>query len=266
MLKKNVTVETSDPVKRTIRLRLKVKVMVEVAFEPRSINLGQLEKDEEALKTALLVARDPEKTKLTGVEIAGEAEGLTAKIIKTEKGQDAVQISYKASKIGTIRHTLKISTTSEKQPVVKLIIRGRVLGNWEVDPRSLSFQEIEEGQEQRARTLRITSRKQTKFRVTKVVDPEGAVVTKLKQTEKGYEVEVRLEKMPEKRRGVIQITTNDPEEPTLETRYSIRQTRSGRRGQRRQRGRPGRPSKSLRSQTKSPQSSRELPSPRKSGN
>ena len=223
-LSKTVTVETSDPDHRRVILRLKAKVIVEAALQPRNINLGHLSVGDTVTKTATLVARDPEKTKLTKVEVTSETEGLSAKIIHPE-GHDAIEVTYKATKVGSVRGQLRVSTSSEKTPVLNARVWGTVLGNWEVLPRAVSFPAPEEGGEPVKRSIRIKARHETNYRVTKAVDSEGALRIKLQKAPNGYTLDLTLTKVPEKRRGVITITTTDPQERTIQARYYVRSKR-----------------------------------------
>jgi hypothetical protein len=225
---KTVTVETSDSENETIRLSLKANILVEAALEPRSINIGRIGKGETVTKTASLTARDPAKVKLTKVELAEPVEGLTVALVKVDD-RDAVEVTFKASKIGTVRTRIKVATSSDKRPELELPIYGVVLGNWELVPRTASFapSEGEADPVQAKATIKITARNKTAFRVTKAVDAEGNVTAKVSKTAEGYEVELTLAKVPEKRQGVVTITTNDPDERTLEARYFVRRSRPG---------------------------------------
>lgn len=221
---KTITVETSDPDNRRVRLRLKANVLVEAGFDPRGVNLGRIDLGQEVSKTASFVSRNPAKVKLTGVEVVSENEGLTAKLVKTD-GQQGVLVTFKGTEVGTIRGRIRGQTTSEKSPTIDLIVRGIVLGNWALRPRTISFSQPEEGEDPPRRRLKIQSRGEHNFRVLKAVDQAGAVTTKLSKTDAGYELELTLNKVPEKRRGIITITTNDPSERTLKARFFVRRRR-----------------------------------------
>lgn len=226
---KTVTVETSDPDNETVRLVLRGTILVEAALEPRTLNVGRIGRGETVTKSAKLVARDPTKVKLTKVELAEPADGVTAKLVHGEDG-DAVEVTFKASKIGPVRSRLKVLTSSEKRPELELPIYGMVLGNWELAPRTVSFASPEEGAattEPAKAVLKVTARNATAFGVNKAVDAEGNVTTKVSKTADGFEIELTLVKVPERRQGVITITTNDPDEPTIEARYFIRRSRPG---------------------------------------
>lgn len=238
---KTVTVETSDPDNETIRLMLKGTILVEAALEPRSLNVGRIGKGETVTKSAKLVARDPAAVKITKVEIVEPTDGLTAKLVQGD-GVAMVEVTYKAVKIGPVRSRLKVLVSSDKRPELELPIYGMVLGNWELTPRTVSFAgpEGETATEPAKAVLKVTARNKTPFRVTKAVDAEGNVTTKVSKTAEGFEIALTLAKVPEKRQGVVTITTNDPDEPTIEARYFIRRTRPG--------GLSPRPMKSLRNE------------------
>ena len=228
-LSKSITVQTSDPNKAPVRLLMKGKVIVEADLVPQRLSFGRIDMGEEVTKVAKLVARDPEKVRLTKAKAVADDANLRAKLIKVE-GQDAVEVRFVGKKAGTIRGVVEVSTTSEKRPTIKLMVTGFVMGNWEVRPRTVHFPEPEEGADPPAkRTVRITQRKQTRFRVTKVTDPDGAVSSKVTKTEEGFEVEVTLNNVPEKRRGILKVSTNDPSERTIDVRYYVRRKRVGRR-------------------------------------
>lgn len=252
VVSKVVTVESTDPNSRFSRLRLKATVIVEAALQPRSINLGRLNRGETITKTTKLIARDPAKTKITSVEAEATEGELTAKIVEVGDNQ-GVAVSYKGTKTGVVRGRVEVTTNSKKRPTINVMVRGLVLGTWELIPRTVSFPEPGEDGEPPRRTLRIKARTETNFRITKVEDSEDVVTAKITKSDNGYEVELTLSKTPEKRRGTLEITTTDPEERTLKARYFIRRPRRGRVAPNRRRL-PRRPAKS-------PRRARPRPSP-----
>jgi hypothetical protein len=242
---KTVTVETSDPENESVRLVIKGTILVEAALEPRSVNVGRIGKGETITKVSKLTSRDPAKVKLTKVEVVEPVEGLTAKLLQGD-GVESVEVTFKGLVIGPVRSRIKVSTSSEKRPELELPVYGMVLGNWELTPRTVSFPDpaIEPTPGPATSVLKVTTRNKTAFRVTKAVDAEGAVTTKVTKTAEGFEIALTLAKVPEKRQGTITITTTDPDERSLEVRYFIRRSRPS--------GIAPRPVKSLR---------RELPAP-----
>jgi len=239
-LSKSISVQTSDPDNARVRLRLKGTVIVEADLVPQRISFGRIDMGEPVTKIAKLVAREPGKVRLTSAKATTENLNLKAKLIKVD-GQDAVEVKFVGKAAGTVRGIVEVGTSSEKRPSIKLIVTGFVMGNWEVRPRTVHFPEPEEGAEEPLkRTIRITPRNETRFRVTKVTDPDGAVSGTVTKAEKGFEVEVTLNKVPEKRRGILKVTTNDPSERNIDVRYYVRRKRGARTG------RLPRPVKSLR--------------------
>ncbi len=225
-LRKTVTVETSDPEHRTIRLKLQAKVVVEAELDPHYFNFGRMDRGEKASQTAFLEARDP-SVKLTKVEWIGDTPDAKAKIV-TKDGRQGVRVDFAAKEIGLIRRRLKVHTSSEKIPDFNVMVRAQVLGDWEISSRTVSFPEPGEDVEERhqKRTIRLTARNKNPYKVIKVVDSSDAVASRIEKTQKGYEIELTLEKVPERRRGTIEIVTNDPDEGSFKVRYFVRKLRS----------------------------------------
>lgn len=228
-ISKTIRVETDDPENSIVNLVLKANIVVEADLDPSYFNFAKVDLGETATQTAEFQTHDEARVKLTKLELVDSPEGVTAKVIKVDGGS-AVQVKLKGLKVGSVRHTLKVHTSSEKQPVFDVLIRAKVLGAWDLSTSRVFFsepREAEEGAEPvvQKRTIQITPRGKTRHKVIKAVDPQGVVSTKLTPTKEGYSIEVTLSEVSEKRRGVIQITTSDPQEKTLEVRYMVRRGR-----------------------------------------
>lgn len=216
---------------------MKANILVEARFQPRRVDLGSFPVGQVITKTATFDTRDPSKIKITTVEIlpierrraseqqkqqyAEEIKNLTAKIVKIN-GQQALEVSYKGEKRGRVRGRLKVTTTSDKIPELTLHVSGRITGNWDIQPPRVSFRHPGDEPEPQTRKISIHLTTERRHKITKVFDPEGIIKTKLKRTDKGYDVLLTLDSDPQKRRGIIKIETNDPEDPVLEARYLVR--------------------------------------------
>ena len=218
-----VTVETSDPQRQTVKLGVKGKVLVDARFEPRRIDLGPIVLGDTASTTTKLETDMPEKVRLTKVVVAGNPPNTHAEIVR-EKGAPAVQVRFESDKIGLVEHKLEVHTTAERRPTVEIEVVGHVVNLWEVTPRTLSLPESEDGGEPRS-TIELTARKRTKYRVTKAIDPTGAVETQLAKRGDHFTIDLKLIHPVKAWRGRIEITTDDPDQPSISVRYFVQKGR-----------------------------------------
>jgi hypothetical protein len=216
---KTVRVETDDPEREVVTLVLKATIVVEAGLEPDYINFEKISVGEVATKVAELVTNAPERVKLTKVEVPADAKGIKARVVKVD-GRAAVEVKVQPREVGTLSSAITVHTTSEKTPSFEVMVRARVLGNWEVSTTRIFFSEPDEGAEQR-RTITITPRNSTRFKLLKAVVTEGDAQATLSKTKEAYEVEVVL-RSAEKRRGTVEIQTNDPAERTISVTYLVR--------------------------------------------
>ena len=223
-LTKVATVETNDPDNAVVRLQLSGNVVVEAALDPQRIALGQVSRGERVTKQAVLTAREPGKVRITGVEVVSESEGLTARLTKQD-GRDAVEVSFQGKQIGPVRGQVKVSTSAAKAPTIDLWVLGEVVGTFDLVPRSVSFAEPESGGAPPRAVLEVRPRGETRHRVTEVRDPSGSVDATVSRRDEAWRVDLVLTKVPETRRGVLEIATTDPDQRTIEARYFVRQTR-----------------------------------------
>jgi hypothetical protein len=227
-LTKMVTVETSDPSRSLVRLRLQGTVLVSLGFVPPYLSLGRLTRGEEVEQTATLVARDEAEISIVGIEVLGATGNLDAKQTTVE-GRPALQVTYRAAKIGPIGARIRVTTNSKKRPTLDLMVRGRVDGNWKVMPRAVHFPApaADSADEPQLRKLVIEPRKNTRFKLVNAADNTDAVAVSLSKKGSGYEVALRLKKAPSNGRGTIEIQTNDPDEPVIRTHYYVRRAPIG---------------------------------------
>jgi hypothetical protein len=221
---KTVNVETSDPNQPHITLSLKATVLVDVELDPETIDLNMIVKGDKVTGVAKLVTARPGEVKLTKIVPLEDGEGDVK--VTLVRGQE-VRAEATPAELGLINRRFEVYTTSEKQPVLTLLVFGHVVGIWEISPRTVSFRQTAE--ETPRATVEVTPRRRTRYRVTKAEDLSGAVETVLKRTSKGYTVDLALKEIPSRRRGTIDITTDDPDERLITVRYYVRRARLPRR-------------------------------------
>ncbi len=218
-----VTVETSDPQGQAIKLKLKAKVLVDVRVEPRRIDLERIIKGDSGSGSAEMETDMPDEVELTKVEVVGDHPDTSAKLVR-KKGTTSVHVRFDSEKVGLVERRLKVFTTAKRRPVVEVEVVGYVVNLWEVSPRSLAFPQSEDGEEPR-RLVKVTPRKQTRYKVLKVVDPSGAVATHLEKTGDHYSIDAVFKHPPKAWRGTIEITTDDPDQSSISVRYFVQKGR-----------------------------------------
>lgn len=226
-MSKQVTVKTSDPDRPRVKLELKATVMFEAELDPRRLDLGLIVKGERAAGTVKLITDRPREVRLTKVALGeGESE-LKASVLPGGKG---IKVEHVAEDYGLIRRMLKIWTTSDKLPTLELEVVGHIAGLWEVTPRTLSFRTNPDGTPPH-RTLKVTPRRRTRYRVLEVVDPAGAVEARMKKAAGRYVIDLTLKSPSQRRRGALEIKTTDPDDRVIKVKYYVRRG-SSRRGRR----------------------------------
>jgi len=130
-------------------------------------------------------------------------------------------VTFDAKKVGRIRGQVKVQTNSDKVPTIDLWVHGEVLGNFDVSPRMISFVEPSEGQPSK-QTIQVRPRNKGPFKVLGARDPEGSVEANVQKSADGWTIDLVLKRTPEKRRGTLEISTNDPEERTIVANYMVR--------------------------------------------
>jgi hypothetical protein len=223
MANKRITVFSNDPETPKLFLTLKGEVVREVVATPSSVSFGTLTKKEAAEKELTLTVSEPEKVKMTSVEIADDR--FEAVLKEGDSSTKATYtIKYKGSDtIERVATQLKVNLEGADISTVDVPIRAHVVGD-------LKYTSIlyfsKRGEAFKSRDIKIESRSGTPFKVLKAEDPDKNVKLEMDKKQ-GTEVVIKASVADPKKayspsvRGALVIKTNDKDEPELSLRYTI---------------------------------------------
>jgi hypothetical protein len=130
--RKGITVESDDPKTPQMRLWLKGKVTTEVAFDPRYVSFGRLQKDEVAERKVKLVSRLPD-VKITEVTTPSKSFVVTL----DEGGRGITIKTVPPMKPGPVRAMISAQTDHPDKIKLSLHAVGSVVGPLTVVPREI---------------------------------------------------------------------------------------------------------------------------------
>jgi len=233
---KHIAVSTNDPLRPEITLKLKANVEPAVIVEPRVINFGSVQKDEER------------KVK---VEVTGRTEDFDATLATVQRSEildvkriserpEAVEVEGKSMRrvvfeitlkpgagVGRLVDLLSIRTTDTREPIINCQIAGQIQPDVRAEPMVMAFGAVVAGSEF-AGEVRITHRLGTEFKVSRVeVNPNpGSVEAVAEPLGAGSYVIKCTGRAPEGRiiqpmTGKILVYTDTPGEPVIEIPYAL---------------------------------------------
>jgi len=182
-VQQTVTLKTNDPYRPIVYLTLRGTVPWDLRVSPASLTFV-VDKGAVAEKvvtilgpptmdvtqttcdnTAVKVTLTPEK----GDEVKGKIEPAAGKSWKLQ-----VAVGEKAP-VGEWKATVTINTTHPERPTITIPVTASIRGDLEVSPKSAFFGFLKVG-DKATRTIRLTSRSGSMFKVTKVLAPDPKVV------------------------------------------------------------------------------------------
>ncbi len=172
---KTIAVTTSDPRRQEITLKLKATVEPAVIVEPRVVNFGSVQKDEQ---------------RTIKVEVTGRTEDFDATFATVQRTEilevkrisepEAVRVDGKAMRrvlfevtlkpgagVGRLGDLMSIRTNDPREPIVNCNIAGQIQPDVRAEPMVLAFGAVVAGSEF-AGEFRLTHRLGSEFKVEKV--------------------------------------------------------------------------------------------------
>jgi len=238
---KHITVTTTDPHRPEIILKLKANVEPAVIVEPRVVNFGSVQKDEER------------KIK---IEVTGRTEDFDATFATVQRSEilevkrlsdqpEAVQVEGKPMRrvafevtlkpgaaVGRLVDLLSIRTTDVREPIVNCQIAGQIQPDVRPEPMVLAFGAVAAGSEFNGE-VRVTHRLGKDFKIEKVevtpnngtIDP-GAIETSWERLGEGSYVIRCKGTAPQARvaqplTGKLLVYTDVAGENVLEVPYAL---------------------------------------------
>jgi Protein of unknown function (DUF1573) len=230
--RKTITIQSND--EKTPNAKLEIKAMIErlLAFQPTIVRLNVGHNEEKSVE-AWLTGKLAKDAKLAVGEITGDT-GVKVELAEKKEGEETkkgIRFTLKGMKVGRGNGTVKITTGIEKVPELTVRFNTTVMGNVEMRPRALYFDNRSANGKERV--LRVTS-KRDDFKLTAAKVLEGPYEAKISKPETGagFEVRVTLKagddtKAGDKNNaaglnGKLQLVSNDPLEPKLEVPLHVR--------------------------------------------
>lgn len=215
-ISKVISVTTTDPDQPRVVLQVKAEVMIEAYLASPVIELGLVLKGEKASGRSKLVTTRPGEVKISRIEPFSDWPNTRIELV----GDDEIFAEVTTKEVGLIQQRYKVFTTSTKIPELTLDVTGHVVGIWDVSPHSFTFRRSNDDPEPQA-IIKVATRRETPYKVLRADDLSGAVAAKLNKIADGYRIDLVLKEIPPRQKGVIDITTDDPEEPLILVKYQV---------------------------------------------
>lgn len=141
-ISKSATVTTNDPEQPSIRLVMNANVQTYVDVLPRdSVFFRQYRGEAEEKKEELTLKSNEEGDfKVKEVQVTGE--GIKYELTPGAAGSKEYKLAVwmdRQAPIGNVNGSLKVLTSSAKEPQVEIPVRGLILGQIQVNPSTLYF-------------------------------------------------------------------------------------------------------------------------------
>lgn len=223
-IEKNVTIETNDPVRPKIRLKLKANVTVELEFVPKGIIFRNLHRFETYRKNICIFGQKAKNINITGIETSDKKiHAIIASPEETSKfcdgGKSIILWILPGFPPGKLFGKIVIHTDDPLFPVNTIKIYGEIIGNIDIVPERIDFGFFDKG-EIPVRTVKLSMAKpEDKFSILRVEDPTGKLDIDIKSIKDGkvYQLSISPKKIIDRGMisGKLKIITDYPGEETI---------------------------------------------------
>jgi hypothetical protein len=215
---KVVTVYSTDPATPVLALALTGEVVADLVVTPPALYLGKIRRGEPAEGEVAIVSGRPGETfAVVAVEQASPLLRTRLEPRPEGTGQRLVVSVDPTVPRGRFHETLRLRTTSPREPVIAVPVFGSVEGDVVVFPSRVAFG-VAQGNPVEREVL-IRNRGPRPLAVTRVAVPAEVATYHLDAVEQGqeYRVTVRLRRglRPGKVKGAVEIFTDHPDEPHI---------------------------------------------------
>lgn len=139
-ISKTATVQTNDPDLASYRLTVNANVMTYIDVLPSDTATFRHYRGEDKKEKLTIHSNETTPLEIKDVQITGDS--VKYALAKASDGSGDHELSIwldPAAPIGTVNGTIKLVTSSPKEPEVTINVRGTVLGQISVSPSSLYF-------------------------------------------------------------------------------------------------------------------------------
>ncbi|MBD3219243.1 MAG: DUF1573 domain-containing protein [candidate division Zixibacteria bacterium] len=229
---KHITVESNDPVSPKESLTISAYVEAEFGFETNSLNMGRIRKGESVSRTATLLLKDTSKRNL--LEIGSKSSHIDVQIVDGDSENDGrieVEVTVNADDFfGRLDERVTANLTDGSHPESILRIIANIIGNVEVNPRSIHFiiDTALAEPDVPIREIKVFSNSENaEFKLLSVMDTNDLLTINADTliADKQYRILTRPnQKAMNLNRitsGFVKIKTDDPEQPEISFSYRI---------------------------------------------
>lgn len=216
-LKSRIVIKTNDEENPEYNLEVRANIEPLLAFQPRSIFIGQIAKDAQYSGRAMLVGKLIKEEKLNDYEIETSSTAIKVKIQDTNVNQTGLIIEFVLKpefKAGTFKAIITLK--SNNPPIeAQLELLGQKLGIIKVTPDRFEFFPRNG---KMPKKLEIIFECEKIFKITKVEDLTQSLNISLKTIKKGkkYRLTAKLKKSAKTGiLGVVKVHTDLEEHPLI---------------------------------------------------
>jgi hypothetical protein len=236
-----VTVFSNDPVNPKFMLTVNGMIEVIAGLEPNRLDLKNVAKGAVITKTVKVVAKEPDKLKITEVT-TGKPEQLKAELIQ-EGGLPAIKVTFTApDKPGRFSDRVVAKTNLKSPKELQLYVFGQVSADLVVDRSYVYFPALKVRKDagmlansvygflnvfdnrRGLMKVKVTSLDGKPFKITGIEDPGGSVLGKAVKKDDAWLVHLMLGNKPSAPRGTIKIKTDRKDQPAIDVRYGTATT------------------------------------------
>ncbi|MCX8043955.1 MAG: DUF1573 domain-containing protein [Desulfobacterota bacterium] len=227
---KTITVTCNDPEHPTTTLTISADIQVVLDLSPNRIMVGQIKKDEQAVRYAALAGTQKDSVRITSVDNTSQFLKVETNLKGFENDpQKQIKVMILPGRpIGRFNERVVLKTDHPQIQELSLYVMGEVTGNIVITPNFLHFGMFEPGTAVE-RVLTVRAAGQKTFRVVDVKTTVPEVITILETVQQGTEYRIRA-RLSEKFsgdivRGQLTITTDDADQQQIEVNMFGRKAR-----------------------------------------
>ncbi len=217
---KSISVYSNDPAQLVSTLTLQGQISVEVEADPPQLYLGRVRHGEETIRSVDILYDANKPIAITKIEKTSPMLTVETQDLERgeRKGKKLIVTLKKDAPLGRLSDEIKVTTSSEKRPMVEIPVFGSIEGDLVVTPPQVSFGVLRRG-EGKSQDVSIKSRSTKPIHIVNVKSSNADIATELTTVKDGEEykltVSVKNEGKPGRIQGEVQMTTDHPAEKVL---------------------------------------------------
>ncbi|MGE0682414.1 MAG: DUF1573 domain-containing protein [Candidatus Binatia bacterium] len=217
---KSISVYSNDPSQSVTTLTLQGEITVEVEIEPPQLYLGRVRRGEETVRSIDILYDASKSISITKVENSSPVLTVRTQDIEQQgrKGKKLIVTLKKDAPLGRLNDEIKVTTTSEKRPLIEIPVFGSIEGDLVVAPPQVSFGVVRRG-EGKTQQISIKSRAANPIHIVSISSSNLDIEPALTTIKDGEEYKLTLSTKNDSKAGRIQgevkVFTDHPDEKVL---------------------------------------------------